>query len=202
MRRSKGASAHLFIPRVPRRSVESAYGLRRTSSLAGASPCGGPGQTRCVRPTSANHVFKDEHPSIGWLAGGAATESRSPLDRAPTPRSARFGRLSLPAAQPIRPRDAAECRRLTLRHHRESPAAPRQPVSRSGRDLFRRCPGERACDFQDPKRLSSDEEPVRALPATSWRASTAPRSRHPFVRCGFPRKTRPLRLRSATTEGS
>lgn len=77
---------------------------------------------------------------------------------------------------------------------------PKATGQRSGRDDFRRCPGERARDFHGPERLSSDEEPVRALRATPWRASTTPRSRHPFVRCGFPRRTRPLRFRSATTE--
>lgn len=62
------AFAHPFVPREARRSVESAYGLRGPSSLAGTTPCGGPGQTRCVRPTSAHHVFKDEHPNFRWLA--------------------------------------------------------------------------------------------------------------------------------------
>jgi hypothetical protein len=78
----------------------------------------------------------------------------------------------------------------------------RPPARPSDRDRFRRRPGERASDFHNPERLSSDEEPVRALPVTRRRASAAPRSRRRLVHCGFPRWTRPLLLRSAATERS
>jgi hypothetical protein len=76
------------------------------------------------------------------------------------------------------------------------------PARPNGRDCFGRCPGERANDFHNPERLSSNEEPVRALPVTRRRAFIAPRSRFRFVLCGFPRRTRPPRLRSAATERS
>lgn len=48
--------------------------------------------------------------------------------------------------------------------------------TRRNRDRCRRHPGERASDFHDPERLSSEERPVKALCATRWRASITPRA--------------------------